>query len=61
MIPLLVSLSIFSSAAIPVSKSEPAHQVCIDMEAELQNSVDFNDIDKDTMNLILIRCYVNYS
>jgi hypothetical protein len=56
MINLLLLASLCTNPLPP-----PASQVCVDMEPELQNSVEFGDIDESTMNYILIRCYVNYS
>ena len=40
---------------------EPSYQVCIDMEHELQQGVEFGLISTDEMHDVLIRCYINYS
>lgn len=60
MIPLLVALSVFTNPP-PIPEEQNSNHICFQMESELQNSVNFEDIDEATMNLILLRCYVNYS
>ena len=39
----------------------PSYQICIDMEHDLKQSVEFNIISDDQMNSILLRCLINYS
>ena len=40
---------------------DPSYQVCIDMEHEVQQAVEFDLITTDQMYDILKRCYINYS
>ena len=40
---------------------DPSYQVCIDMEHDVRQAVEFDLITTDQMYGILKRCYINYS
>lgn len=61
MIPLLLTLSTLTNPINSAFLEEPSNKICVDMEPELINSVEFGDIDEDAMYQILIRCFINYS
>lgn len=63
MFPILLS-TILNTADAPQNylppQDEPSYQVCIDMEHDLEQGVEFGYISTDQMHQILIRCYINY-
>ena len=61
MISLLLTLSTLTNPVNSALLEEPSNKICVDMEPELINSVEFGDIDEDAMYQILIRCFINYS
>ena len=63
MIPFLLATSFIAADANqnylpPID--EPSYSVCLEMEHELQQAVEFDLITADQMADVLIRCYINY-
>mgnify|MGYP000695054302 CR=1 FL=1 len=57
---MLTSL-LLSTLLIPQPELNPAAQVCLDMEPELEQAVEFKLITDEQAADILIRCFINYS
>ena len=63
MLPFLLTSTILLADANQNFLPPPSesNQICLDMEHDLQQSVEFDIITQNQYYDILIRCYINYS
>ena len=68
MIPLLLVARLVPHLSITqpntdllLSHPEPSHQICMDMEHDIYQGVEFGIITQDQADELLLRCVINYS